>query len=74
MEMRLWKSWNPLVNTIFGLEAHWNVSATEHRSISIVHYAEEPYHMGFLTPESFYQKAEAASHFTDRQPPLKENF
>jgi hypothetical protein len=50
MEMRLWKSWNPLVNTISGLEAHWNDSATEHRIISIAYYAEESYHTGLLPP------------------------
>jgi hypothetical protein len=48
MEMRLWKSWNPLVNTIFGLEAHWNASATEHRSISIAQDAKTAYHTGLL--------------------------
>jgi hypothetical protein len=52
MEMRLWKSWNPLVNTIFGLEAHWNVSATEHRSISIVYYTEMFYNTGRLPLDS----------------------
>jgi hypothetical protein len=50
------------VIAIFGLEAHWNVSATEHRIISIMRYAEASYHTDHLTPESFYSIC-AETHF-----------